>query len=444
MKYLKTILVSIFLLNVIFLNGQTKTNRLYFLMASSHDHISHWDSEALNPETTDTTRPSVLYLFDRGGLKSIDTINFNHKMGSTMSECRHFEEFKFFYIREQGLKGNWISDKSGTYYFSINEGDYVSIIDYSSDTIVLRKAVTDSINNGCYLLGGPPYFKNNQLYYSFSQCDNQVNYNRNLISKSLFIEELGEEAFKNSQYQTSESSLFYRMGKNHGLPFDKDGKLYSRFIQDIGPKKLIDFQFPYKVNSKKYANVIYLLKIPSCNIEVLYKGLYSGATDSITTYYIYNKTMKQLDSIHTNFNILGMNLHKDYLGFGTLILNSAYSKNKAKDMPPVSRYSNKFGPIPNLQYNTGKFFIWDLNKNDFKTYFFDDIDTELLSIHEDWVYFRIYDEIRRIKLSDLNTKNYKQKTELLYKDKERVPHIHHVFWAPEMPLKVEYVKSSPK
>ncbi len=443
MKYQINILISILLLNVILLNGQSKIERLYLLMASSKDHLSQWDSETLNPETTDTTRPSVLYLFDRGGIKSIDTINFNHKMGSIMSEFSHFDEFKFLYIREQGLKGKWISDKSGTYYFSINEGNYVSILDYSGDAIVMRKANADSISLGCDLRSGRRFIRNGNLYLSFSKCENQIPYNLNIINKNLEIEELGEQTFTFDSYCRAEASPFSRMGSNGGFPFNKIGELVLSFSEniDLDLWKKVYFQYPYKVDAKKYSNINFLMKTPACNKEVLYKRLYSGATDSIAAYYIYDKNTKRLDSMSTHFNILGMNLYKDYFGFGTLILNPTYSKNKTKDMPTVSRYSNKYGPIPNLQYNTGKFFIWDLNKNDFKTYSFDDIDTELLSIHEDWVYFRIYDEIRRIKLSDLNAKNYKQKTELLYKDKERVPHIHHVFWAPEMPLKVEYVEA---
>ena len=68
-----------------------------------------------------------------------------------MPECRHFEEFKYFYIREKGLKGSWISDKSGNYYDTYNEGNYVSVLDYSGDTIFLRKANADSISFGCDL-----------------------------------------------------------------------------------------------------------------------------------------------------------------------------------------------------------------------------------------------------------------------------------------------------
>lgn len=434
------------ILKVLILNGQSKIDRMYLLMSSSTDHISHWDSKALNPITTDTTKPAVLYMLDRGGIKSIDTINFDQKKGSIMPECRHFDEFKYFYIREKGFKGSWVSDKSGTYYDTYSEGNFVSVLDYSGDTIVLRKANADSIAQSCNLLGGKTYFLNNELYYSFSQCEYQVNYHRNVIDKYFNIIALGEQEFIYNQYQRSESNSFYRMSSEAGFPFNKKRRLVLNIDSRINKEdwKEVYFQFPYKVDIKKYFSILYLLKTEKANKEVLYKILYSGSTDSITTYYIHDKITKRLDSMNTHFNILGMNLYKNYLGFGTLILNSKYSKNKTKDMPAISRYSNKYGPIPNLQYNTGKFFIWDLNKNDFRTYSFDDNDTELLSIHEDWVYYRIYDEIRRIKLSDLNTKNYKQKTELLYKDKERVPHIHHVFWAPEMRFKVEYVKPSKK
>ena len=84
--------------------------------------------------------------------------------------------------------------------------------------------------------------------------------------------------------------------------------------------------------------------------------------------------------------------------------------------------------------------LWNLHTNDFNIYAFDDLDTELLSIHDDWVYFRVFDELRRIALPDLESPEYQQKSELLYQDRDIVPNIHHIFWAPEMPVRVEWVK----
>lgn len=419
--------------------------QMYLLMASSKDRISYWHSEELNPDRIDTTRSSILYLLNKGNLKSINTINFNQKLNTIMPECRHFEEFKFFYIREKVVKGKWLQDRSVDSFYASNYIDnYVSILDYSGDKIVLRKANANTIANGCDLIPGPIYIKHNQLYYSFSQCDFQVNYNRNIINKFLQIDELGEETFDNNQYERGECSIFYRLGTKNGLPFDKEGKLYSKFVQDNDFKKIVDFQFAYKIDSKRYSNIQYLLKTPSCNKVVLYKNARSSHTDSLTTYYIYNTVTKSLDSIVTNYRILGMDLYKNHISYGILTLHPSFMSNKPKDMPPTSRYSNKYGFIPNLQYNTGKFFIWDLDRNDFKVYDMGDLDTELLSIHDDWVYFRIFDEIRKIKLSDLDSRDYKQKTELLLKDRIRVPNIHHVFWAPEMPLKLEWVTAKPK
>lgn len=445
MNYRTIIVIFTMFMNVIQLNGQAKINQFYLLMASSDDHISHWHSEDLNLETADTTRPSILYLLERGELKSIDTINFNQRIGSIMPECRHFEGFKFFYIREKGLKGKSISDNSGTYYFSFNEGNYVSVLDYSGDTIILRKANADSISLGCELINGHSFINmSKNLVNSFSMCDDQIIYEKNIINKYLKVDKIPEKVFYDGLYSISESSLFGRtLG---GFPFNKKGELVLSFDGNIDIElwKKVYFQFPYKINSKKYANVNYLLKTPSCNKEVLYKRLYSGATDSITAYYIYDKNTKHLDSMNTHFKILGMNLYKDSIGFGMLLNNASYKLNAMSEMPSVSRYSNKYGIIPNLQYFTGKFFIWNLDRNDFKVYEMGDLDTELLSIHEDWVYFRIFDEIRKIKLSDLDSRDYKQKTELLLKDRIRVPNIHHVFWAPEMPLKVEWVGVKPK
>ena len=420
--------------------------QMYLLMAPAEDYITHWKSEDLNPDRIDTTRSSILFLLNKGNLKSIDTINYNQKINTIMPECRHFEEFKFFYIREKGVKGEWVTDRTGHYYMTWNEDNYVTVLDYSGDKIVLRKANADSIAMACNLLRGQSYIDNGQLKYTFSYCSNQEAYHRNVINKFMKVNELDEDIFLNHQYQRTEPSIFYRMSSGVGFRINRNGELVLSFDGNLDYQKWnkVDFQFPYRVDSKRYSNIQYLLKTPACSKEIFFKGLKDGGTDSIATYYIYDKNTKGFDSIISHFKIYEMDVYQGHIGYGTLALNASFKTNKPKEMPPPSRYSNKYGDIPNLQYNTGKFFIWDLDRNDFKVYDMDDLDTELLSIHEDWVYYRIFDEIRKIKLSDLDSRDYKQKTELLLKDKIRVPNIHHVFWAPEMPLKVEWVTAKPK
>ena len=411
-------------------------NKLYLLMASSEDLITHWNSDQLNPLESDTTKPSILFVLENKKLKTIDTINFNQRINTKMLECRHFEEFKFFYIRERDNHAKAL--KGSEWQLSFEDLNYVSVLDYSGDEIVVRKAIADSIANFCWLFKGGAYLQENQLAYTFSECENQLPYNRNLINKYLQIDEIMEKTFFNGGYERTESSYFYR--NQMGYPFDKEGNLVRVFIRDSDVGRIAAFQFPYKVNSKIYSNIKFLLKSPLDEKEILFKELYSGASDSITTYYIYDKSLKQLDSISTAYKMFGMNLYQNKIGYGTLSLNPGYSKQPERDMPSPSRYSKKFGFVPNLQYNTGKFYIWNLHTNDFNIYAFDDLDTELLSIHEDWVYFRVFDELRRIALPDLESPEYQQKSELLYQDRDIVPNIHHVFWAPEMPVRAEWVK----
>jgi hypothetical protein len=64
----------------------------------------------------------------------------------------------------------------------------------------------------------------------------------------------------------------------------------------------------------------------------------------------------------------------------------------------------------------------------------------LLQIENDWIYYREFDEIHRIRLNNSKL-DYDIKTdELLCKDKDIIPNVHHIFWAKKSKLKVEYVK----
>ena len=96
------------------------------------------------------------------------------------------------------------------------------------------------------------------------------------------------------------------------------------------------------------------------------------------------------------------------------------------------RYTTKFGaPMDNGSYLLGKFYIYNVCTNQFSVFASNEIDTELLLLHDGWVYLRQFDTLKRVKLTNLKADLDESKMELLFKDLDIVPNIHHMFITPK-------------
>lgn len=120
-----------------------------------------------------------------------------------------------------------------------------------------------------------------------------------------------------------------------------------------------------------------------------------------------------------------MNTYGACLTYGTLIRHTRVGvANQNLD----TRYTTQYGtPMDNGGYLLGKFYLYDVCTNQFTIYSSKEIDTELLLLHDGWVYLRQFDTLKRIELSNLKTDVDASKMEVLYRRPDIVPNIHHMF-----------------
>lgn len=93
---------------------------------------------------------------------------------------------------------------------------------------------------------------------------------------------------------------------------------------------------------------------------------------------------------------------------------------------------------------TGKFFIYYVPTQQEIEYKGNDLDTELLFIKDDWVYFRDFDKIKRVRQEVVSFSLDKTSEVTICNDREMIPNVHHIFWASDAPIKVESLSPKPK
>ncbi len=204
-----------------------QAQHLYFLMAHSEDLINdgHPDYKTTFPQN-DSTKLAILFKYTADSLQVVDTVNFDWKRNSKIKELRHFDDFRFFFMEEEENFDAAEYWAAGDKFFERRV--FISILDYSSDTLIIRKAYQDSLLNGFDRLRGYSYLQNKNIGLTFSSDrENNTDYARNIIDENLFVISLREENFLDSTYNESEAGYFIR--KNSGWPFNKKGKLVQGY-----------------------------------------------------------------------------------------------------------------------------------------------------------------------------------------------------------------------
>ncbi len=405
-----------------------QAQHLYFLMAHSEDLINdgHPDYKTTFPQN-DSTKLAILFKYTADSLQVVDTVNFDWKRNSKIKELRHFDDFRFFFMEEEENFDAAEYWAAGDKFFERQH--FISTIDYSSDTLIIRKANRDSLLLDFVRINGPAFIQNGYPGYIFSVDPvSNLHSDKKIINKNLHVSGISIKNYLDSIYISTEAGYFLRI--RYGLPYNKQGKLVQGFDRTKVNEWLeVLIHPPYNErDGKYYKSFSYLVKKPDFRYLIGHKEKFGGGTDSLTTYYTYNKTQAAWDSITIPYRIAGMNTYGDCLAYGALIRHKRKGANEKLDM----RYTTKFGaPMDNGSYLLGKFYIYNVCTNQFSVFASNEIDTELLLLHDGWVYLRQFDTLKRVKLSNLKADLDESKMELLFKDLDIVPNIHHMFITPK-------------
>lgn len=434
---------------------QKGDNYLYLLMCASNDNYSQqrlnnqiYDEDYLN---SDTSFLSILWRKEKDKLVIVDTLNFDWKRNNEVSLCRHFDEFQWIIIGEEAKETAKKYSLNEDYIGPFIDKSYYSALDYSDGKLVLRKMDRSLFKPMFSYSGyGNCFLVDSEFYYEYTQDDNDKDYGNYAINRFFDkVMEVEEKTYRDERYLKYESGLYYR--NQGGFPISSNGDLVFNFERGKPHNEWtkVNIDVPNKrCNNDKYFSFGFNYYTPD--------GRYwigSRIADKPDFYnstklkYIYDRKENSWDSITLPVVCTNINVYQDEYMYGTARnenFKNYYDSVQILMQGKIKKYTTRYGNYPNLSIYTGKFFIYHIPSKKFIEYKAKDQDCELIQIVDDWIYYRVYDELRRMKLNTDQVDFEYNTDELIYKDKDIIPNVHHIFWAKKQPLKVEWITPKPE
>lgn len=452
------LLLSLYLVFMNSCKGQdiTSKDELYMVMCASRDVRTQYPYYIRSENGVDSIILNLLWRVESDSLKLVDTLNYNCHLNSETHLFRHFDEYHWFFIREQEYRTEAdIRNLSRQFDEAPKEGLFFSVLDYSGDELILRKVDSKYLKPfGANWSHNNAFYFNGNLYYDYSG-NLSSKYFGNFITNRKFdnSHRIEEEVFLNKYYCKSESGILFR-GGNYGYPFGKDGKL--KFSWEKAPFDEwsdASFQIPTSVEDGiQYANFQIKYTSPKSAYLIGQKYDFEGNADRSNLHYILTKTTSVWDSIYLPKYCREFNVYGDELLYGTGINEACMGQNdrcftdsieQFKILYP-DKYSERYGFHPFVPRMYGSIWMYHIPSKRYVEYRAEDRDIEFIQIIDGWIYYRVYDELRRMRLNMAGSYFDKDTIEVLVKDKYVVPHVHHVFFAPRVDrLMVEWITPNP-
>jgi hypothetical protein len=394
---------------------------------------------------------TILWRLEGDSLVVVDTLNYNPEVSSELNYIYHFAEQKWFLFSE-----SYKDSKSNYNAFNYGE-DYPaaeSILDYNDGNLILRRydqrINPESVSKDRTNIMGMFIVKDKVIVRSEFHTTDPMSkwYGTDRLSNRY---EFHLEDFQNPiEYGVPG---FQSNPGGFAFTFDSVGilrlgwRIYEKFVWKNQPVAWL--QVPDSMKLTKARLGIKICR-PDLDYIVIMPYFYDVKKDESIYYntWIMNKKTKVWDKIHLQRGITFFSSYKEWI-YGTERLKKVYNinldsfyniNNKYKD-----RYSTRYAePAPVYNLSTGKLFFYHIPSKKMIIYDTDDFDSELLTIKDDWIYFRVFDELRRIKLNIENITIDFNSEQLLSKNTEIVPNVHHIFFAKKQPLKVEWITPKPE
>ncbi len=434
---------------------------LHLVMFTSRDVDSEfWDVR--NEKEMDRTLPSILWRLEGDSLVLLDTLNFYSESDtdfelSEMYLCRQFTERKWIYMMEREFFPIYYYPKATETDSFLDEDTFLSTLDYSGDDIIIRRLrCSEYTPFKSYSLYSMSYFENNKIMYEYSFDKNSNHYGDFIISKYLNDgHEMRKNTFIDSFYVKDESGMFYR--EHQLFLIRKDNQIKNTIYERNKYETLEDWpendmNIPASDDEYKYySRFEFLLYTPQNRYIIGKKQRHKPNPDSLELYYVFDKETQIWDTIYMPNDVRNFNVYKDRYLYGTIWGRKSYCKGYKSSKDCVlafikkypKKYSWKYSNYPNLANCSGKFFIYDLEKRKYVEMKAEDRDAELIEIIDGWIYYRVYDEIRRMKLGLEPNYFDKSTVEVLVKNKEVIPNVHHIFLKGKCPVVEEWITPDP-
>lgn len=403
---------------------------LYLLMA----YEKHWSDVDYQEDYDPPTYPIILWRLEDSSLFIVDTLNFDFSTETRLDRLYHFPDQKWFFIHERPL----ISQRNILNYPG-KIPDFYSVLDYDGDKICIRRE--DSFFNGDR--GDNAYYKwflKKEVKFLLYNETKGRGRNRRFFAIDKFLNR--QEIFPEIEFQhpINNGEAGFRDGVVSDYAFSKNqGELVISF--NLGNEQVEDnpkawLQLPVELRLQK-ADLMLIIVRPEWRYLVAKPRFYNeNSNDSLGNtvlihdyqentweyiklpgdYTIISSYGNWLYGMTRNFWNRDREIEKDSFN----LLSSRYGR----------KYTGKYGEIPQRwQGFTGMHYLYHIPSKKLVEWNARDRDSEILTIQDGLIYYRVYDEIRKVPLNEEKLEITWKEEKVTAKDKDIIPHVHHIFWA---------------
>lgn len=414
----------------------TKNEVMHFVMANiegfyddvcCHQNFHNWytqDDMYLAP-----TYLNLLFRMENDTLHIIDTLNINPAGKFRTDNIIHVKNGKWIYLSE---KSRYNKED-----YPDADDDWVTVFDYSNIPFIKRRFI-ESSDGQRFLRSFTSGFQTenrttliNKVVGSdiliWFYMNNKVEYNEINVQKPV---EFGH--FSTGGYSNIET--------NHSVNrywLDTLGNLALRW-QKLGPgvkPPSAPFKVPEQFLNPKYHNFFKLVINNGSSDWMVGRG--GKGVILSDTLIVYNKKSKKWSQSIKFPEFFSLDIYKDFIYGTEADFNSNLDSLLTPDILEESisdfnrRGSNKYSQVPFMLDHTGKLFIYHIPTKKMIEWDNKDLDSEMLTVKDGWIYYRVFDEIRKVPLNEKKVKIVWDKQEVVIKNIDVIPHVHNIFWAPK-------------
>ena len=399
--------------------SQTDNKKIpYYILAYNNNDL---DFENINVRNF-KYYSKYIYIIKNDTFQIIDTLHTN--TGLIFNFIEQFSDKGLIYFEE--------SDKAYKYLDKKEKSNYIlTFIDYSGDSIILRRYNTESdstflnhMNPQCVIIDNQIVLINQWSEKGFNES---FGFDKYFRKYKITIDDY-QNSYNEGKRAFSRISLFPM-----SFLYDKNFKRLKMDFENsdnYNPEAL--FQEPDSLKRKQDRTVWVLVNTDN------YMILTDGWETTLPIPYkqelkIYDKKTKQWSKwTYKNYRNI---TNKDEWLYGSLLDvyfdEDMISKQKAITESFSSRYELMYGAAPEVGFYPGILYLYHLPLKKYIEWKTGDRDSEILTIHNNIIYYRVFDEIRRVNLDTKSNEIDWSSQKVLVKDKKRVPNIHWMFFAPK-------------
>ena len=396
----------------------------YFVMAYVFNNDEYLNDKLVSDaENRDSTYRCLLYRINKDSFITIDTLSSELGFITFLTDV---SKQKFLYFDES------------------NEGEVKcsSIFDYSYKFNKKHLRIARDITNRSIF--SPPMIINKN--------DTIIIYNKLNSRNQFYINNAWNRNFEKVIFHIQDFENIYNEGVSG---FQKVGQYANDYYYNKKTKKLNywrnddgdDMETKIQIDKSFFPGYTKDINILISNSDY-FVGRFVNQTpnynDTIGDGVIFNKKTK----VWQKFDIPGINPRIKI--WGNWILGTRRTRDNLKwyDVEIAKRLSKRydltFGKVPDITIYPGILYLYNIPTKKLIKWYPGDRDSEIITIHEGIIYYRVFDEIRTVELDTIKNEINWPSQKLLIKNKKRVPNIHWMFFAPKQDKVEEVWVNRPK